>query len=273
MDIVTLPKDPWSPILLLDAGYMTFYRQSATERFLQNQPAEKQPQDENARMSLLVDHLHKQMAKLLKKFEIPRGHVYTMRDCPHCENWRLDLYSEYKATRNKASDFHRLFANRMEEELRAYGPTLRVARMEADDLIALTVRRIRSLRPTQPLIILANDRDYLQLHKYGNLMLVDASMKEIVSGTPGQDGAIIELWKKVLMGDSSDNIPPIAKGVGPKTALSLAQDETARTAFVASKQCSAQLQRNRELIDMDLIPTQYCELFDQARCYQLPCSP
>jgi 5'-3' exonuclease len=143
-----------------------------------------------------------------------------------------------------------------------YGPTLRLPELEADDLVALTVRRIRALRPQQPLYIYANDRDYLQLHRYPAVHLIEGAGKEIACAPEGGE---FELWKKVLMGDKSDNIPPVARGIGVKTAEKLARDPEARTKIEA--QHPETYRRNRDLVDFDAIPEALVARFDAARVF------
>lgn len=268
MSVVTLPQSSDEPILLLDGGYLMFYRVCATQRYLTNQPIESHPTNDEAYLALLVKHLHSKLGELMKKLGVRKGNVYLLRDCPQAENWRLDLHQGYKEHRGTAHPMIRAFAAVMEDALASYGPNLRLPRMEADDLVALTVQRIKALRPEQPLIILANDRDYCQLLRYPGVRVLDASAKDVCKVSKPEE-AELELWVKILMGDASDNIPPIVKGVGPKTARKLALDPVARETFVQQKGCQENLERNRRLIDFSRIPVEFIQQFDQARQYIL----
>lgn len=262
--LVVLPKGPEAPLLLLDGGYLLFYRISATESWLRNQPEDKRPANEAEHLQLLSQHLKSQLDKLTKKFKVAPGNVLTMFDCPSAENWRNRLWPDYKGTRGDATPVIRAFYEVLRETMPAYGPVLRLAELEADDLVALTVRRIRALRPQQPVYIFANDRDYLQLHRYPAVHLVEGAGKEIPCAPEGGE---FELWKKILMGDKSDNIPPVARGIGIKTAEKLARDPEARAKIEVKHPDT--LLRNRSLVDFDAIPDELVARFDAARTYAL----
>lgn len=142
------------------------------------------------------------------------------------KTFRDDMYSEYKATREKMPDSLELQINRIQEVVRAFNiPVLAVDGYEADDVLG-TVARLADEQSLQTLIV-TGDKDLLQLvtdrtcvqlpgRRAGEVEVYDADgvMKKM-GVWPKQ---VVDL--KALIGDSSDNIPGV-RGVGEKTATRL----------------------------------------------------
>lgn len=145
------------------------------------------------------------------------------------KTFRHQLYSEYKATRNKTPEDLLAQVPWIEEILTALGvPVLRCDGFEADDVIATVAKKCAQKK--MDCRILSGDKDLLQL--------VTETCKEMqpdkTSGgweTTGTD-EVIAKWGippgKILdylslVGDASDNVPGV-KGVGDKTALKLLSD-------------------------------------------------
>ena len=141
------------------------------------------------------------------------------------KTFRHEMYSEYKATRQKTPEDLHAQVPVIEEILTALGiPVLRNDGFEADDIIASLSRHC--LEENRPCKILSGDKDLMQLvsstttilkpDKTGGWMEVDAD------GVKAEWGVGPELMLDLLSltGDSSDNVPGIS-GVGDKTALKL----------------------------------------------------
>lgn len=126
-------------------------------------------------------------------------------------------------------------------------------KMEADDIIALTKKRLRTMDFYSDIIIITNDNDYLQLldeqtHAY-NMNHDRNNLRLRSAGSPDKD-----LLIKILMGDRSDNIPPVRPHLGPKKALRLAMlphDELNR--YLERHNCKEAFERNRRLVDLHAI--------------------
>jgi DNA polymerase-1 len=141
--------------------------------------------------------------------------------------FRHELYSGYKATRQKAPDDLHEQVPLVEELLAALGvPGLRKDGFEADDIIATLA--VRCKKEGRPCYILSSDKDLLQLVGGGVYQLRpskeqgkaydvmdEAEVKAAWSVPPDR---ILDLLS--LMGDSADNIPGV-KGIGEKTAVKL----------------------------------------------------
>jgi 5'-3' exonuclease len=72
------------------------------------------------------------------------------------------------------------------------------------------------------------------------------------------------MYTKILMGDVSDNIPPVCKGCGKKTAQKLAADENERTQYIQKNNCQTEFNRNMTLICMANIPSALVDEFNQS---------
>mgnify|MGYP006278882495 CR=1 FL=1 len=134
-------------------------------------------------------------------------------------SFRVDLYDEYKAHREKMPDEMRTQMARVREVVEALGiPIVELEDYEADDLLG-TLSKQAEEEGLQVLIV-TGDRDALQL--------VDDQITVLTSGRRFSDTIrytpekVMEKYEltpeqlidlKALMGDSSDNIPGV-KGVG-----------------------------------------------------------
>ena len=150
--------------------------------------------------------------------------------------FRHKMYSEYKATRQKAPEDLHEQVPLVEEFLTALGiPCLKAEGFEADDIIATLADRCRE--ENRQCYILSSDKDLLQLVGGGIFQLRPAKINrsdvsttnsgpvwdfvgpEEVRNEWGVDPVrVLDLLS--LIGDTSDNIPGV-KGIGEKTAVKL----------------------------------------------------
>lgn len=136
-----------------------------------------------------------------------------------------------------------------------YGYNLvRVDGAEADDVIACTLMEFKDYKLR---ILIASDHDFCQLD---GVRQFDLSGKEIVTTiTKGKTKITLTPKEaklvKIISGDSSDNIPSIAKGIGPVRAYNLIQDKDGFKKFLVEHQDAAkQYIINRTLVDFNMIP-------------------
>ena len=221
-------------------------------------------------------------------------------DCSRCDIWRMMIGEDgelvkitelsddavliavplaeapcasYKATRVAAANFSGDIFPKFYDMLEsgALGEKLRVASgasLEADDVVYGLVRRVYDAAgegevagAVPRVVCISNDNDYLQLRRFAGLLvynLQDKNLADRSCGCPEKD-----LLVKVLSGDKSDNIAPCVKGIGPKTALKMAEmDADARVAALVKKGGEAALsamKRNRTLVDFRSIPLELLE--------------
>jgi DNA polymerase I len=135
------------------------------------------------------------------------------------KTFRDDLFAEYKAHRPPMPDDLRSQIQPLLDAVTALGlPLLRIAGVEADDVIGTLARRAAAAG--QSVLISTGDKDMAQLVDE-RITLVNT----MSNTTLDRNGvkAKFDVWPEqiidylALIGDSSDNIPGIDK-VGPKTA-------------------------------------------------------
>lgn len=143
--------------------------------------------------------------------------------------FRDDLYTEYKATRDKMPDDLRPQLERIREVVAAFGiPILEADGFEADDVLG-TVARMAEEADVR-IHILTGDRDLLQLvDDRVHVLLAGQKLSEAVDYGPNEVEAKFGVRPeqfvdyKALVGDTSDNIPGV-RGIGEKTAVSLLKE-------------------------------------------------
>ena len=140
--------------------------------------------------------------------------------------FRDEMYSEYKATREKMPDDLRIQIERIRQVVDAFNiPRLELEGYEADDILGSVARAATA--QGLGVKIITGDRDLLQLVNQRVIVslpgrsLSDSKdyLPEDVLETLGvRPDQVVDY--KALVGDKSDNIPGVA-GIGEKTAVSL----------------------------------------------------
>jgi len=104
--------------------------------------------------------------------------------------------------------------------------------------------------------------DYLQLIDE-NTKIINLANKDISERSIGDPK--LDLRIKLIMGDKSDNIQPIHKGIGQKIALKLAllSDEDFE-AYLIEKNCKDKYENNKLLVDFSMIPEELIEKFNNS---------
>jgi DNA polymerase-1 len=143
--------------------------------------------------------------------------------------FRDDIYTEYKATRDKMPDDLRVQIERIRQVVAAFGiPVLEAEGFEADDVLGTVARQAASKGVS--VVILTGDRDLLQLAE-GNIAIrligqklseaSDHGPQEVVERYGIDPSQLVDY--KALVGDTSDNIPGV-RGIGKVTATKLIQE-------------------------------------------------
>jgi 5'-3' exonuclease len=264
--------------VVVDMGYLLFYRLTATMRDMSHQRKDDATpttvDSEDTLVGMFSSHLRSQLDKLKKKYgnkkHLKASGTNAVRfifckDDHKCNLWRTKFYPAYKANRAEADDLVHRLQDVVHGICEEYGRVIFVDELEADDIAALVVRHIRSKNHEtgvkSPIVLVTSDRDYLQLCCDELVTIIDGTGKE-VKGI----NAKIDLMMKILMGDKSDNIPAVCKGMGKKTAESVAMmSEEERTEYLQKKggNCIRQCIVNEKLVDLSFIPTQCEEKFNR----------
>jgi len=134
--------------------------------------------------------------------------------CDDKDNWRKEVFPEYKANRRKnrendPTDWKTLFEllHEMREELTKYFPykVMHVDSAEADDIIGVLVaERQNTFAFSRPTLILSSDKDFIQLQKYQGVRQWSPLQKKFVVGDPAES-----LYDKTIRGDTGDGVPNI----------------------------------------------------------------
>lgn len=178
-------------------------------------------------------------------------------DCPRENIWRTQIYPEYKGTRKSTPEIGEFFCLIEKENLFIQCPfvshIISHPNLEADDCIALSVKNIHQQKPNTKIFIIASDKDYLQLARE-NVKIIDLKFRDITQQKTSTNNPVDDLQIKIIMGDTSDNIPAIFPKCGPKTAKKCLEDPD----FFASKLADPEIQKkfafNQQLICFDFIP-------------------
>jgi DNA polymerase-1 len=153
-------------------------------------------------------------------------------------NARRNLYPEYKANRNSSRiTNHNIFSSKDEESESINNQISRLIQylqclpvtvisidgLEADDIIGYLANKFQAHEETQKVTIMSADKDFLQLvsdkvHCYSPTKKKIYTSKEVLEEYGVSSSNFLNY--KILMGDTSDNIPGIT-GLGPKKLIKL----------------------------------------------------
>ena len=202
--------------VLVDLGYLSFYRYHAARKWLgfQKELDQVNPWQNEAKFREI---LLNQYAKSLQKY-MKEGYCYLAMESLDNKNWRKDVYQEYKANRPKNYDIYAYFqylaGTFLPEFVRNHSEGCQLLQRpctEADDLIALTALALSSRTPPPTITIVTSDMDFLQLVEDDNtIQLLDANLKPKSENKPLKGQAYLR--RKIIYGDPSDNIRPLYKG-------------------------------------------------------------
>ena len=261
--------------IFVDGSYYCFYRFFALTNWWKN-AYPNEPLVDPFQNKKFVDKFKKTFVENLqqipKKLKIDKNInpiLIVGKDCKREQIWRMDLFPQYKA--NRVQDGFMggpFFKMAYEEELFQKGGAkaiLKHPKLEADDCIALSVKHLLNTYPSCHIYIITSDRDYLQLNAY-NVDLYNLTFKNIAEkssiGDPKKD---LEL--KIIMGDTSDNIPSVFPKCGPKTAIKCIEDEE----FFKKKMADnpdfyKQYELNKILVNFENIPSELvCEFMNSIK--------
>lgn len=136
------------------------------------------------------------------------------------KTFRDDMYPQYKANRSAMPDDLRCQIEPLHQVIRAMGfPLVSISGVEADDVIGTLA--VQAAEQGLDVVVSTGDKDMAQLVNE-QVSLVDTMKNQLldIAGVKKKFSVSPEQIKDylALIGDTSDNIPGIAK-VGPKTAV------------------------------------------------------
>lgn len=258
-----------SPIFIfLDGSYFCFHRYYSLMNWWKRAYPEE-PIDEPYKNELFLSKFKKTFIENLqcipKKLNIDKNSEYIFivgKDCKRENIWRNEIFSKYKANRTYDNFMGGQFFQMVYEEnlFQQGGANLVVKHphLEADDCIAILVKDYINKHPNCSINIITSDRDYLQLQEHANVNICDLTYAKLRSSGCAKD----DLNIKIIMGDTSDNIPSVFPKCGEKTALKCCQD----SAFFLKKMNNneeyyKQYELNKKLVDFNYIPQNLVDEF------------
>ena len=237
--------------------------------------------DENFLRHLILNSLRGINAKHKKKY----GQLIVAADA---RSWRKDVFKEYKASRKKGreessidwDDVFRML-NLFFEEIQKNIPFIcvKVDGAEADDIIGCIAARSQKKEHNEPLLIVSNDKDFIQLQKYDNVkQFAPVKGKMLEHSKPD-----LYLKEHILRGDAGDGVPNILSDDDTFVVPSKSQSPLRSTKVndyiqewdnlktVMPEYEYRNFQRNRKMVDLDYCPK---EIWDQINKildeYKLP---
>ena len=268
--------------IIIDGSYFIFHRYHSIKSWYKHainndvipQVKNKDINDDNVELSKefidkYIKTFHAKINELGKKLKINKNDDIIKivgLDCPRKKIWRKELYSEYKECRSDSDDnikeiFKLTYSNDLFNSS-GIKTSLRHPLLEADDVIAITKDYIKEQYPEAKIWIITSDMDYLQLSVPDKVMLYDLSYKDLTKKKNSSNDADKDLFYKIVMGDKSDNIPPIFNKCGFKTAEKLYNNkEELWKRLELDEKVRNQYNLNRKLIDFSYIPKKYKEEF------------
>ena len=263
--------------IFVDGSYYNFYRYFALMQWWKNAYPEE-PLDDPYQNEKFVEKFKKthveNLLNMPKKLKIAKDVTPIMivgRDCKRENIWRNELFPQYKANRANGKEDGFMggpfFKMAYDDNLFIQGGAkaiLKHPKLEADDCIALSVKHLVNRYPQCHIYIITSDRDYLQLNAH-NVDLYNLTYKNIAENKSSTGNPKDDLEIKIIMGDTSDNIPSVFPKCGPKTALKCIEDpEFFKKKMNDNPEYYKQYKLNQILVNFNNIPENLIEEFMES---------
>ena len=237
--------------LFIDLSYFIFYLYYAKKRYLQCQQLETTDLINNEYFMNLFNNFDKKLEEIKKKLKLKDDiEIIFAKDCKRNDIWRNELFPEYKKSRKVNNEIGEFFVHTYNNIIHKYN-YISVDKCEADDIIGVLTKE---LYKDNKIYIITGDMDYLQLLYNENIQIYDLKYKSFREKSIGYKD---DLLKKIVLGDSSDNIPSIHKKLGVKTVEKYLNNREQLENKLKDPLINQQFMLNKKLIDMDLIPDNF----------------
>jgi 5'-3' exonuclease len=239
------------------------FNQIAIANLMEQIGSSKAPVDENLVRHMVLNTIRANVKKFKEYGEVVIA-------CDNKRYWRRDIFPYYKAHRKKnredsGHDWNSIFEclNKVRDELKNNSPyrVIDVDGAEADDVIGVLTKKFA---PTQKIMILSSDKDFVQLQVNSNVSQYSPTMKKAIK----TDNAGAQLKQLILEGDKGDGIPnvlsndsTIVDGIRQKalTKVRLAELMNTNLANDGTDELKRNWSRNKQLIDLNEIPQSIVE--------------
>ena len=227
----------------------------------------------------LVRHIAlKSLVMYRKKYNRTYGELVLADDSYNV--WRKDIFPHYKANRKKSrdkdtKDWSQIFdcITVIRDELKENFPYkyLLISKCEADDIIGTLCEKYGD---TENIMIISGDKDFQQLQRYKKVKQFSPITKSNIKLT--QEQALEYLTDHIIGGDTGDGVPNclsqddvFVSGLRQRP-LSKKKRTTIKDPLVMNdSEVDRNLSRNRSLIDLTYIPSEYknqiLEEFDNVK--------
>ena len=248
--------------IFIDGSYFCFYRYHSIMRWWKSaypenpfsNPFENEQFVEKFRKTF-VDTV-KNLAKNLKIDKETDPFIIVGKDCKRENIWRNEFYDKYKGTRVNDDGFMGgpFFKMVYEDNLFQEGgarAVLKHPKLEADDCVAIFVKHVVNNYPNSNVTVITSDKDYLQLAG-PRVKIFNLGYKEISEATLGGN-AEADLFCKIVMGDTSDNIKSVLNKCGPKTALKCYNDRAYFDERMMKENAYEKFELNKKIIGISIL--------------------
>ena len=253
--------------IFIDGSYFCFYRYHSLLTWWKNAYPKiviEDPFQNEAFVAKFRKTFVEHVQKLQKNLGIHKSVSPTIivgKDCKRENIWRNELFPKYKGNRaNGAEDGFMggpFFKMVYQDNLFIEGGAKTILyhnKLEADDCVALSVKRVLDKYADCNVYIITSDKDYLQLAE-PRVHIYNLAFKKITDQKSCLGSAECDLFCKIVMGDISDNIPSVFPKCGPKTALKYYEDQASfKTKLESSDAFVSQYNTNKKIVDFNEIP-------------------
>ncbi len=263
--------------IFIDGSYFCFYRYYSLINWWRNAYPEE-PLEDPFQNEKFVEKFRKtfveNVQQIAKKLGIKKDVepiLIVGKDCKRENIWRVELFPQYKANRANGKEDGFMggpfFKMAYEEDLFVKGGAksiLKHGKLEADDCIAISVKLLTTKQPDCNIYIITSDKDYLQLNSH-NVHLYNLAFKNIAENKSSTGNPTSDLEIKIIMGDTSDNIPSVFPKCGPKTAQKCLEDpEFFKKKMANNPDYYKQYELNKKIVDFNNIPQELVDEFLQT---------
>jgi len=245
-------------ILIFDLSNLIFYRYYALKKYftLQKKSIENNNDEFKNHFIQFDKFINKLINKLKLKHDI--NHIIFLKDCRRKDIWRNNILSSYKQNRPNNTEIGEYFKYAYEHYFENEDNNINICstdNAEADDICSILIDYLIDNKQQinyDDIYIFTSDQDYLQLIKTEYIHVYDNKLNNLANKSMGN--YILDLKYKCIIGDKSDNIPPIMK-LSKNTALKYLNDNELFNKLLTMKpEVEKQYQINCSLINLNNIP-------------------
>ena len=247
-------------IILIDSGYYFFYRFHATKIWFKKSHSDENIEDitENEDfVNMFKKKIESTIVDLSKKFKCSTNDIIFACDGARNNLWRSnsELITDYKGTRKTVAGIGKMIKLGYEclRNMNNKPKFVSCHDAEADDIIAVLSKKINKEFPETEIKIITSDKDLEQLCNE-NINIHSLKNKFPISALKFDPK--VSLMIKIIGGDKSDNIPPIANRLGKNKILELSQSQEKLNEFLenSNDEVKNRFNSNKKIIDLSLIP-------------------